>query len=191
MNKDYRVNIKVRNNRLIEAIEESGGQLGGKWCKANNLNYTRVNDLIRLKASPLAANKIDLSATAAKLCEVLNKSPNELWSDDLIHPLVQNDIAVKLSAPELKQIVQYHENEPDKLFAISEMQDKVNDVVNDLDPREKEVIKMLFFDELTLEEVGERFDVTRERVRQIEARALRKLRHPKKSEELKSYLGEL
>lgn len=191
MNKDYRVNIKVRNNRLIEAIEESGGQLGGKWCKANNLNYTRVNDLIRLKASPLAANKIDLSTTAAKLCEVLNKSPNELWSDDLIHPLVQNDIAVKLSAPELKQIVQYHENEPDKLFAISEMQDKVNDVVNDLDPREKEVIKMLFFDEYTLEEVGERFDVTRERVRQIEARALRKLRHPKKSEELKSYLGEL
>lgn len=191
MNKDYRVNIKVRNNRLIEAIEESGGQLGGKWCKANNLNYTRVNDLIRLKSSPLAANKIDLSTTAAKLCEVLNKSPNELWSDDLIHPLVQNNIAVKLSAPELKQIVQYHENEPDKLFAISEMQDKVNDVVNDLDPREKEVIKMLFFDEYTLEQVGERFDVTRERVRQIEARALRKLRHPKRSEELKSYLGEL
>ena len=191
MNKDFRINIKVRNNRLIEAIEESGGQLGGKWCSANGLRYTSVNDLIRLKASPLAANKIDLSATAAKLCEVLNKSPNELWSDDLIHPLVQNDIAVKLSAPELKQIVQYHENEPDKLFAISEMQDKVNDVVNDLDPREKEVIKMLFFDELTLEEVGERFDVTRERVRQIEARALRKLRHPSRTEELKSYLGEL
>jgi len=191
MIKDFRVNIKVRNNRLIQAIEETGGRLGGLWCRSKGLNYNKVNDLIRLKDSPLQENQVDLTETAYKLCEILNKSPNELWSEDLINPLQMNNVAVELSAPEMKQIVYHSEYEPDKLLAVTEMQEKVQDIVERLTPIEQKVLKMRFFDDMTLEQVAHEFDVGRERIRQIEAKGLRKLRHPKLSSGLKSYLEDL
>ena len=65
-------------------------------------------------------------------------------------------------------------------------------VLKTLTPREEKVIKMRFGvgdgSEHTLEEVGQSFAVTRERIRQIEAKALRKLRHPSRSKRLKSFM---
>ena len=66
------------------------------------------------------------------------------------------------------------------------------DILDSLTPREAKVLRMRFGIEMntdhTLEEVGKQFDVTRERIRQIEAKALRKLRHPARSERLRSFL---
>ena len=65
-------------------------------------------------------------------------------------------------------------------------------MINNLTEREQKVLKLRVGLEdgraRTLEEVGKRFDVTRERIRQIEAKALRKLRHPSRSKKLKDYL---
>jgi RNA polymerase primary sigma factor len=65
-------------------------------------------------------------------------------------------------------------------------------VLAGLTPREAQVLRMRFGIDMTtdhtLEEVGKQFDVTRERIRQIEAKALRKLRHPSRSEQLRSFL---
>ena len=67
-----------------------------------------------------------------------------------------------------------------------------SDILESLTPREAKVLRMRFGIEMntdhTLEEVGKQFDVTRERIRQIEAKALRKLRHPTRSERLKTFL---
>jgi RNA polymerase primary sigma factor len=72
------------------------------------------------------------------------------------------------------------------------LRDVVKDILDSLTPREAKVLRMRFGIEMntdhTLEEVGKQFDVTRERIRQIEAKALRKLRHPSRSEKLKSFL---
>ena len=72
------------------------------------------------------------------------------------------------------------------------MRDVVKEVLDSLTPREAKVLRMRFGVEMstdhTLEEVGKQFDVTRERIRQIEAKALRKLRHPSRSDKLKSFL---
>jgi RNA polymerase primary sigma factor len=72
------------------------------------------------------------------------------------------------------------------------LQGATKDVLDTLTPREAKVLRMRFGIEMntdhTLEEVGKQFDVTRERIRQIEAKALRKLRHPSRSERLKSFL---
>jgi len=69
-----------------------------------------------------------------------------------------------------------------------------NDVLAGLTPREAKVLRMRFGIDMntdhTLEEVGKQFDVTRERIRQIEAKALRKLRHPSRSDQLRSFLDE-
>ncbi len=72
------------------------------------------------------------------------------------------------------------------------LRDATKDVLDSLTPREAKVLRMRFGIEMntdhTLEEVGKQFDVTRERIRQIEAKALRKLRHPSRSEQLRSFL---
>ena len=68
-------------------------------------------------------------------------------------------------------------------------------VLNTLTPREERVLKMRFGledgTERTLEEVGQAFGVTRERIRQIEAKALRKLRHPSRSRRLRAFLADV
>jgi RNA polymerase primary sigma factor len=72
------------------------------------------------------------------------------------------------------------------------LHETVRDVLGGLTPREAKVLRMRFGIDMntdhTLEEVGKQFDVTRERIRQIEAKALRKLRHPSRSEQLRSFL---
>ncbi len=72
------------------------------------------------------------------------------------------------------------------------LKEATNDVLSSLSPREAKVLRMRFGINMntdhTLEEVGKQFDVTRERIRQIEAKALRKLRHPSRSEKLQSFV---
>jgi RNA polymerase primary sigma factor len=72
------------------------------------------------------------------------------------------------------------------------LREKIEEVLNNLTPRERDVLKMRFgLDDgysRTLEEVGRHFKVTRERIRQIEAKALKKLRHPNRSRKLRDYL---
>jgi len=74
------------------------------------------------------------------------------------------------------------------------LRDATTDVLGSLTAREAKVLRMRFGIEMntdhTLEEVGKQFDVTRERIRQIEAKALRKLRHPSRSDHLRSFLDE-
>ena len=82
---------------------------------------------------------------------------------------------------------------PDDSAIYANLRDATREVLDSLTSREAKVLRMRFGIEMntdhTLEEVGKQFDVTRERIRQIEAKALRKLRHPTRSEKLKSFVG--
>ena len=81
---------------------------------------------------------------------------------------------------------------PAEAAAYSLLKEQIEDVLGSLNEREQKVLKLRFGLEdgraRTLEEVGKEFDVTRERIRQIEAKALRKLRHPSRSKKLKDFL---
>jgi RNA polymerase primary sigma factor len=83
---------------------------------------------------------------------------------------------------------------PADVASIQDLKTQLNAVLNELAPRERDVIRMRFglIDERahTLEEVGKAFDVTRERIRQIEAKALRKLRHPSRAKRLRDFLDD-
>jgi len=84
--------------------------------------------------------------------------------------------------------------EPDDHAFSSGLKEAVGGMLSTLTPREAKVLRMRFGIEMntdhTLEEVGKQFDVTRERIRQIEAKALRKLRHPSRSDKLSSFLDD-
>lgn len=81
---------------------------------------------------------------------------------------------------------------PEEASTYKSMQEVFDEVLNSLTEREGKVLRMRFgiglSSDQTLEEVGKQFDVTRERIRQIEAKALRKLRHPSRADKLKSFL---
>ena len=81
---------------------------------------------------------------------------------------------------------------PDDAAVYASLSNVTSEILEGLTPREAKVLRMRFGIEMntdhTLEEVGKQFDVTRERIRQIEAKALRKLRHPTRSDRLKSFL---
>ena len=82
---------------------------------------------------------------------------------------------------------------PQDVAAYTLLKEQLDEVMSTLTPREAKVLRLRFgLDDgkaRTLEEVGKEFDVTRERIRQIEAKALRKLRHPSRSKKLKDYMG--
>jgi RNA polymerase primary sigma factor len=84
-------------------------------------------------------------------------------------------------------------SEPSEAASFTLLREQLKEVLKTLTPREEKVLKLRFGIEdgrtRTLEEVGKEFNVTRERIRQIEAKALRKLRHPSRSKKLKDFLN--
>jgi len=84
-------------------------------------------------------------------------------------------------------------SEPAEAASFTLLKEQLSDVLATLTPREEKVLRLRFGIEdgrtRTLEEVGKEFNVTRERIRQIEAKALRKLRHPSRSKKLKDFLN--
>lgn len=101
-------------------------------------------------------------------------------------PLTNADDALTLS-----DVIESNEESPENRVESSLLRDDLEHVVNSLTPRERDVVRMRYgLDDgraKTLEEIGRVFDVTKERVRQIESKALRKLRHPYRSAVLREY----
>lgn len=183
---DYRLTVKVRNNRLLRAIEAIGGTTGAKWCEANGLSYTLVNNLINMKISPLTAEG-EFRPVSERLCEVLNKLPEDLWSNEQLYPLERNFSEMELSYAEVCAMLP--ESEQTYLFDSSEAEaDRtkklLSSALSKLTLQEQKVVKMRFYEDMTLDKIANTLDVTRERIRQVEGNALRKLRRKDISETL-------
>ena len=191
---DYRVNIKVRNNRILKAIEESGGVAGQKWCVANGLSYTSVNDLIGMTISPIRKSG-ELIPSAARLCEVLGKLPDELWSTEQIRPLEKNFTTLEMSREEIAALmppneIGLHLTDFDEYMHLRELPERIEEAIDTLGEREQHIIRSHFFEGKTLKDLGDELGIGVERVRQIEARALRNLRHPNRTKALKDYVND-
>ena len=83
-------------------------------------------------------------------------------------------------------------NRPDDVAITTDLHKQIEDILSSLNPREAQVLRMRFgiggINECTLEEVGQRFNVSRERIRQIEQEALQRLRHPARSDHMRCFL---
>jgi RNA polymerase primary sigma factor len=127
----------------------------------------------------------ELQIDTSEVTEALKNSGHHISMDA---PLTQGDE---------NRLLDVIENEeyptPDHLLISESLKIEINRILSTLSDREAEVIKFYFGlnkeHSLTLEEIGERFNLTRERVRQIKEKAIRRLRHASRSKNLKSYLG--
>ncbi len=139
----------------------------------------------------------DREPTDEEIAEEMDMSVDKIRE---IRKISQDQQPISLDAPigeeEDSYLGDFIENDdaltPDDAASYSLLQDKLDEVLDTLTDREKRILELRFGIEdgrsRTLEEVGKEFGVTRERIRQIEAKALRKLRHPTRSREIKDYL---
>jgi RNA polymerase sigma factor (sigma-70 family) len=169
MEKDFSIKVTVRNGRLLSAIRENYDSVAA-FARASGKSAQRLNSLVTMREKPFKTK--GWTELALDVATFLNKDPEELWPEYMREVQLQrctaelnadlNEVqAIQSSASLEKQIAQ--------LDAVKLLADALN-------PRELQAIKYRFVDQLTLDEAGEKLGVSRERMRQIECKALRKMR---------------
>ncbi len=163
------------------------------------LPLNRVGNLTKLsKAYRNLEQELERKPTIEELAEIL-----DITSDEVAYTLQISGRQLSVDAPinnsdeqksTLIDILQNNEQPlPDKNLMDDSLRNEITRILTTLDEREAEVIRLSFGigtgQKATLEEIGERFNLTRERIRQIKEKALRKLRTSKRNEKLKDYLG--
>ena len=180
---DYRVQIKVRNARLLRAIEKAGHQPGQIFAREVGISYTgHLLPYLNLKRTPFDENG-DLRPCAEMLCVFLNRLPDELWSEEQRYLLVTNAAEIELSAASVHELLASPSDCADPLSLLEKKQaaQAVDALLDTLTPREAEVLRLrhgIDGEPMNLEEMAKAKGCSRERIRQIEAKALRKLRAP-------------
>jgi RNA polymerase primary sigma factor len=164
------------------------------------LPLNRVGNLTKLsKAYRNLEQEYERKPTTEELAQILDMS-----SDEVAYILQISSRQVSMDAPlnnsdeNKSTLMDVLHNEdlsmPDKDLMNDSLRDEVTNALFTLDKREAEVIRLSFGiggnHSATLEEIGQRFNLTRERIRQIKEKALRKLRGSKRSKKLKDYLGQ-
>ncbi len=163
------------------------------------LPLNQVGNLTKVgKASRNFENEFERKPSTEELAEIL-----EITSDEVAYILQISSRQVSVDAP-LKNgeersttLIDILQNEtqatPDKELMKDSLKNEIENILSTLDAREAEVLRLTFGigcnHKATLEEIGSKFNLTRERIRQIKEKALRKLRNSKKSSKLKDYLG--
>lgn len=173
--KDYRITLKVRNANLLRAIEDLNETPGAIFAEKAGISYTTLNNLIGCKVSPIKDDG-EYREGVMNLCEHLNKMPCELFSEKQLEPLEINTADVELTHKQCAALSKG--GEPEGMLGEDHA---IYKALDRLTLRQALVIKRRFGlegPEETLKEVGELLGVSSARVRDIEAQALRKLRHP-------------
>lgn len=191
--KDYRVEVRVKNNLLYNAIMSEYKSVA-EFCRIAHINYVSISDLINMKVKSIyKSDSNELKSIVKRLCELLGKSVGELFPPQYylernvaVREMDKEDLVSLESCPELLNLPA-----PDIMVEdtkLDEMKDRLNAVISTLSPREQEVIHSRYYNEETYHSIADRLGVVTERVRQIEKKALSKLRHPSRSRCLKGYL---
>ena len=190
--KEFRLKVSVRNNLLLSAIEAQGYVSVAEFERACGLGMGRINNLVAMRDAPILQSG-EFSQNAKLVMEVLGAAPTDLWTEQqLTIKLKTNsgerdiDADIVQHLLEQKDRTDYLPSPEDSLLA-AETAAIVEQVLGTLKPREKDILQERFEKDLTLEEVGNHHGVSKERIRGIEAKALRKLRHESCSKILKEF----
>ncbi|MGM9646267.1 MAG: RNA polymerase sigma factor RpoD [Eubacteriales bacterium] len=147
------------------------------------------------RASRQLVQELGREPTSEEIAEKLDMSPEKV-RDTMKYALEPVSLETPIGEEEDSHLGDFIPDEdspaPSDAASYTLLKEQIKEVLHTLTPREEQVLKLRFGLEdgrtRTLEEVGKEFDITRERIRQIEAKALRKLRHPSRSKRLKDYL---
>ena len=183
---DYRVKITIRNERLLAAMEGLGYKSVAEFSRNQGLNSNKVREIFSGKIPPLDREGNPKELTK-EILEILNLTIEKAFTEKQLKGFKKHTFEVKIEEEKLLQIISPAKNQEIKVIE-QEVKSKLSEILSTLTPREEKILRMRFGigmnTDHTLEEVGRKFFVTRDRIRQIEARALRKLKHPSRSKQL-------
>ncbi len=203
--RDLRLELQVKNNILWRAIHDLYPTVAA-FCKPHNLHQSKVGRLISFKMSPFTKAG-EYRVAAARLSKILGIAETELFPPKLYANMLEigSFKAVEVSSfaalpratrKQIQLLPAPAEQSPDALCAQADFSKKAKEAIKraleTLSYREREVIKLRYGlsdgEVYTLDEVAHIFKVGRERVRQIEAKAIRKLQQPSRAQELVGFL---
>ena len=187
MRKNIRVEIKIKNNILYRLIMKESKSVS-QFCEKYDLCQETVGKLLSFKRSPRNKYTGEWRRCAIRLSEIFRMLPEDIF-DEEFEDIQKNTISIEgnLSYFDGKLTAKLEAPIKDGLA------DAINDILRTLPAREKKVIEMRYGLngnlEMTLEDIGDMMGVGRERIRQIEAKALRRLRHPTRARKLVEYMN--
>lgn len=197
MYREYRVDVKVRNNLFLSKMEHEGFESLNQFCRLHKINYYSMLNIVNFKIPPLRSDGSWINIIS-KAAEILQCSPEDFFTETQLHLILKsNKRQILIQEAELKYMLE--NNQEQKLLEDIVLEDQGNqsiyEALESLTQREQIVIKSRFGLEggigETLEDIAEELDVSRERVRQIEKNALRKLRHPARCDKMKEVFSNL
>ena len=147
--------------------------------------------LCGLRLSPMT-QKGHFTDLANQVMEGLGACPTDLWTEEqLTMNLKRSSSYSAIGREELHVLMNGEQKSLLESVAGQELEKTMNDVLKTLSPREEKILRMRFYDNKSQEECAKEFGVVKERVRQLEAKALSKMRRPGRSDQLESFLEEM
>lgn len=184
---EYLVKVTVRNNLILRRMKELGIKTQEDLAQLSGISQPAVSALIGMRIR--ATNKVtgDWTEHAYRLALALRAEPEDLWTEK------QRDMMLDRSWREVSMgedaVMQLASGlGPERMVQNALTSERIDAALDTLDARERGAVKARFFDGATLEEIGQEYGISRERVRQLVLRALRKLRHPARAPMLKQHL---
>jgi RNA polymerase sigma factor (sigma-70 family) len=178
---DYYATLRIQQGRLKAAIIHSGIKTATELGIRAGVSQGSVGDLLNFRKSPRNNKTGEWRPYVLKICKVLQYHPSELFPEHLEHEIPTNAISAFVEHAQLsgKTVLQLG---PDRECERAETSRVLDEVMGSLSERERHVLKSRFWGDKTFDEIGCESRVTGETIRHIEARALRKLRHPSRLE---------
>jgi DNA-directed RNA polymerase specialized sigma24 family protein len=184
---EYAVKITVRNGLILRQMKRLGVKSQTELAKLAGIPLQTLNSLITLRKAPRNTYTGEWVDAAFALSSALQVEPEELWtSAQQGMALERNNHEINMSEEQVKQLASGEST--DKPALGGEQSRILRGALSLLTPREEQVVRRRYFDEGLLEEIASDWGVSKTRIRQIECKALRKLKHPSRG--LKKYFDE-
>ena len=184
---EYAVKITVRNGLILRQMKKLGIKSQVELSKLTGISLQTLNSLITLRKAPRNTYTGEWVDAAFALSSALQVEPEELWtSAQQGMALERNNYEINMSEEQVKHLASGEST--DKLALGSEQSRILRGALSHLTPREEQVVRRRFFDDDSLEEIASDWGVSGTRIRQIECKALRKMKHPSRG--LKKYFDE-
>ena len=184
---EYAVKVTVRNALILRRMKELKIKSQTELARLSGLSITALNSLVTLRRAPRSKITGEWLDIAFALSSALRVEPEELWTETQQGmALKRNSYEINMDEAQVQQLASGENTE--KLVIGGERSRILRKALNSLTPREEHVVRRRFFDDDILEDIAHDWGITKDRIRQIEAKALRKLKHP--SRKLNKYFDE-
>ena len=174
---EYSVKVSVRNNLILQRMRQLGIPSQTELGNISGLGQRVVNHFINMKRKPVDTWSGEWTDNAFTLSAALQVEPEDLWTDKQRGmALERNWREISMSEDAVMQLATGQGTEQIVQGVLDA--EAVGRAIQTLDEREQKVITGRFFEDKTLDDLADTLKISRERIRQIEARALRKLKQP-------------